>query len=232
MRQPIIKTIQLSKHYGQIAALDRLDLEMPEGEWLAVMGPSGSGKTTLMNLIALLDAPTSGHYELLGQDTSAMSADERTVLRRERVGLIFQQFHLIPHLSAVENVMLAQYFHSVTDRDEAEAALVRVGMGHRRDHLPSQLSGGEKQRVCIARALINDPPLILADEPTGNLDAENEANVIQLLKNLHEEGRTILLITHNPQVAACADRILRLEHGRVSSLETGDSYPERMAGSS
>ncbi|SJZ70458.1 ABC transporter ATP-binding protein [Consotaella salsifontis] len=204
----------LSRHFGQVAALDDVTFRVGEGEFLAIMGPSGSGKTTLLNILSLLDAPTSGSYRLDGIETANLTEKDRVVIRREKIGLVFQQFHLIPYLSAVENVMLAQHYHSVADRDEALEALERVGLAERAGHLPSQLSGGEQQRVCIARALINAPALILADEPTGNLDADNERRVMKLLESLRAEGRTIVLVTHNPALGRQADRILRLEHGR------------------
>ena len=136
-------------------------------------------------------------------------------VRREKIGLIFQQFHLVPYLTALENVMLAQYYHSMIDQDDAEQALTHVGLGHRMGHLPSQLSGGEQQRVCIARALINQPAIILADEPTGNLDEANEEVVLELFKGLRREGRTIILVTHNPELAEYSDRVVRLHHGKV-----------------
>jgi len=210
----VIGAEELSRHFGSVAALEDVTFTVREGDFLAIMGPSGSGKTTLLNILSLLDAPTGGSYRLDGIETATLSEADRVVIRREKVGLVFQTFHLIPYLSAVENVMLAQHYHSVADRDEAFAALERVGLGHRADHLPSQLSGGEQQRACIARALINAPALILADEPTGNLDADNETRVMDLLDSLREEGRTIVLVTHNPDLGARADSILRLQHGR------------------
>src|SRR6266568_3059493 len=175
-----------------IRALDNVSLHVEPGEWVAITGPSGSGKSTLVNLIGCLDRPTSGKLKIDNVDTSAMSAAELDRFRSEKIGFIFQQFHLIPYLSAVENVMLAQYFHSMTDEREAIAALERVGLGDRLSHLPSELSGGEQQRVCIARALINNPPILLADEPTGNLDAANQRIVADLLRGLHAQGHPIL----------------------------------------
>ena len=216
-RQDVIRTEGLSKHFGEVTALDDVGIRIKQGEFVAIMGPSGSGKTTLLNLLSCLDAPTDGRYFLDGLDTSSLNERERTQARREKIGLVFQQFHLIPYLNALENVMLAQHYHSVTDRSEATEALEHVGLGHRLGHLPSQLSGGEQQRVCIARALINEPAIILADEPTGNLDEENEGLVIALLKRLHrEEGRTIAMVTHNPDLGSLADRIIRLNHGRLA----------------
>ncbi|KAA5606105.1 ABC transporter ATP-binding protein [Roseospira marina] len=214
-RREVIGAEGLGRRFGTVEALVDVTFTVRQGDFLAIMGPSGSGKTTLLNILSLLDAPTSGSCRLDGIETATLSEADRVVIRREKVGLVFQTFHLIPYLSAVENVMLAQHYHSIADRDEAFAALERVGMGHRADHLPSQLSGGEQQRVCIARALINAPALILADEPTGNLDADNEARVMDLLDSLRHEGRTIVLVTHNPELGARADSILRLQHGRA-----------------
>lgn len=204
---------------GLIHALDEVTLAVAKGEWLAVMGPSGSGKSTLVNLIGCLDRASSGSICLEGQDVSQFSAAELNRFRAETIGFVFQQFHLIPYLTALENVMLAQYFHSMTDEQEALEALQRVGLGDRGRHLPAQLSGGEQQRVCIARALINDPKIILADEPTGNLDAQNEEMVLRLLREFHQQGRTIVMVTHDPVVARLADRRVDLHHGRITSQE-------------
>jgi putative ABC transport system ATP-binding protein len=207
------------KDNGSIHALDHISLHVAPGEWLSIMGPSGSGKSTLVNLIGCLDRPTSGEIWLDGQNVASLSSSELNRVRAEKIGFIFQQFHLIPFLTAVENVMLAQYFHSMTDEKEALEALARVGLGDRAHHLPSQLSGGEQQRVCIARALINDPRIVLADEPTGNLDAQNEEIVLRLLREFHQQGRTIVMVTHDPVVARLADRRIELHHGRVASQE-------------
>ncbi len=204
---------------GAVHALDHISLHVAQGEWLSIMGPSGSGKSTLVNLIGCLDRPTSGEIWLDGQNVAGISPSELNRVRAEKIGFIFQQFHLIPFLTAVENVMLAQYFHSMTDEKEAIEALMRVGLGDRANHLPSQLSGGEQQRVCIARALINDPKIILADEPTGNLDAVNEELVLRLLREFHQQGRTIVMVTHDPVVARLADRRVEFHHGRIASQE-------------
>ena len=204
---------------GSIRALDDVSLAVAKGEWLAVMGPSGSGKSTLVNLIGCLDRATSGEIRLEGQDVSQFGASELNRFRAETIGFVFQQFHLIPYLTALENIMLAQYFHSMTDEQEALEALERVGLAERARHLPAQLSGGEQQRVCIARALINDPKIILADEPTGNLDAHNEEIVLRLLREFHQQGRTIVMVTHDPVVARLADRRVDLHHGRITSQE-------------
>ena len=203
----------------EVKALDDVSLTVAPGEWLAIMGPSGSGKSTLVNLIGCLDQPTRGEIWIHDANVSQMSSAELNRFRAEKIGFIFQQFHLIPYLTAIENVMLAQYFHSMTDKPEALAALERVGLADRADHLPSQLSGGEQQRVCIARALINDPQVVLADEPTGNLDAQNEELVLRQLRELHAQGRTIIMVTHDPAVAHLADRLLELHHGKIASQQ-------------
>ena len=205
---------------GEVRALNDVSLNVAAGEWLAVMGPSGSGKSTLVNLIGCLDQPTSGEVWLDGLNVAGIPTKELDRVRAEKIGFIFQQFHMIPYLTAVENVMLAQYFHSMTDQNEALEALERVGLKDRAHHLPAQLSGGEQQRVCIARALINDPKIVLADEPTGNLDAANEEIVMRLLRELHEQGRTIVMVTHDPVVARMADRRIELHHGCIASMET------------
>jgi putative ABC transport system ATP-binding protein len=204
---------------GVIRALDNFSLNVEPGEWIAIMGPSGSGKSTLVNLIGCLDRPTSGEIWLDGEDVANISPSELNRVRSEKIGFVFQQFHLIPYLTALENVMLAQYFHSMTDEQEALDALERVGLKDRAHHVPSQLSGGEQQRVCIARALINDPKIVLADEPTGNLDAMNEEIVLRLLRELHQQGRTIVMVTHDPVVARLADRRIELHHGKIAAQE-------------
>jgi len=204
---------------GGIRALDDFCLSVDSGEWIAIMGPSGSGKSTLVNLIGCLDRPTSGEIWLDSENVANISAGNLNRVRAEKIGFIFQQFHLIPYLTAVENVMLAQYLHSMTDEQEALAALERVGLKDRAHHVPSQLSGGEQQRVCIARALINDPKIVLADEPTGNLDAINEEIVLRILRELHHTGRTIVMVTHDPVVARLADRRIELHHGKIAAQE-------------
>jgi len=223
----VIKLINVSRLYpakaeengGSIKALDDFSLTVAPGEWVSIMGPSGSGKSTLVNLIGCLDRPTTGEIWLDGQNVASISAVELNRVRAEKIGFVFQQFHLIPYLTAVENVMLAQYFHSMTDEKEALEALERVGLKDRCHHVPSQLSGGEQQRVCIARALINDPKIILADEPTGNLDAQNEEIVLRLLREFHQQGRTIVMVTHDPVVARLADRRIELHHGKIAAQE-------------
>ena len=204
---------------GMIRALDDFTLTVDPGEWVSIMGPSGSGKSTLVNLIGCLDRPSTGEIWLDGQNVANIPASELNRVRAEKIGFVFQQFHLIPYLTALENVMLAQYFHSMTDEEEALQALERVVLKDRPHHVPSQLSGGEQQRVCIARALINDPKIILADEPTGNLDAKNEEIVLELFRDFHNQGRTIVMVTHDPVVARLADRRIELHHGKIAAQE-------------
>ncbi|EAJ4966310.1 ABC transporter ATP-binding protein [Campylobacter coli] len=213
MMKELIQIKNLSKEFGKVKALDNINLNIYKGEWLAIMGPSGSGKSTLLNILSLMDDPSSGKYILDNEDLEQINEEQKITLRREKIGLIFQQFHLIPYLSALENVMLSQYYHSSVDEEDAKAVLEKVGLSHRFSHLPSQLSGGEQQRVCIARALINNPEILLADEPTGNLDEANEKIVLETLQKLKNEGKTIVLITHNPELAKFADRTLILQHG-------------------
>ena len=209
----------ISKIYGDLKALDNINLNVEEGEWLSIMGPSGSGKTTLMNIIGCMDKPSLGKIDLAGQDISKLSSKELTVVRRDTIGLVFQQFHLVNYLTALENVMMAQYYHSMPDEEEAMEALASVGLKERAKHLPNQLSGGEQQRVCIARALINHPKLLLADEPTGNLDEKNERLVMEIFEKLHNTGSTIIVVTHDPEVADQAERMVVLEHGKIARVE-------------
>ena len=200
---------------GRVPALEHIHPTVEKGDWLAVMGPSGSGKTTLMNIIGCMDKHTSGEVILDGINLNEVSKNELTQIRRDKIGMVFQQFHLIPYLTAVENLMVAQYYHSIPDKKEAMEALARVGLEDRAGHLPSELSGGEQQRVCIARALINYPVLILADEPTGNLDEKNEKLVMNLFRELNEEGHTIITVTHSDHVGKAAKRIVIIEHGHM-----------------
>jgi putative ABC transport system ATP-binding protein len=215
----IIETVKLTKTYGDnLFALNDVSLTVKQGEWMAVMGPSGSGKSTLMNMIGCLDRPSSGQVLVDGTDITELRGGDLTQFRREKIGLIFQQFHLIPYLTAVENVMLAQYYHSMADEPEASEALGRVGLADRLKHLPGQLSGGEQQRVCIARALINHPDIILADEPTGNLDEENEDKVMSIFSGLRRDGHTIIMVTHDHAIGRMADRRVELHHGVLVDL--------------
>jgi putative ABC transport system ATP-binding protein len=215
---PLVQVENLEKRFGNVCALDRVSFEVEAGEWIAIMGPSGSGKTTLISILGGLETSTSGRVMVDGLDISNLGERELTRYRSEKIGFVFQQFHLVQYLTAVENVMLAQYFHSITDENEAEEALRQVGLGDRLDHVPAQLSGGEQQRVAIARALINQPKLILADEPTGNLDEANEAVILDLMRKLHREGNTILVVTHSQTIGNLADRRIDFEHGRVARI--------------
>jgi putative ABC transport system ATP-binding protein len=211
----LVQVENLRKEFGNVRALDGVSFRVDAGEWIAIMGPSGSGKTTLINILGGLDTPTAGQAVVDGTDVARLDEAGLTRFRAEKVGFIFQQFHLVPYLTAVENVMLAQYFHSTTDEKEARQALERVGLGDRIEHLPRQLSGGEQQRVAVARALINHPKLILADEPTGNLDEANEDIVLSQLRELHVEGHTILMVTHAPSIGRLADRRIEFAHGHL-----------------
>ena len=211
----VVQTENLRKDFGKVRALDGVSFQIEAGEWIAIMGPSGSGKTTLINILGGLDTPTSGRATVDGVEVGRLDEAGLTRFRAEKIGFVFQQFHLVPYLTAVENVMLAQYFHSTTDEKEAREALERVGLSDRIEHRPSQLSGGEQQRVAVARALINHPKLILADEPTGNLDEANEKIVTDLLRELHAEGRTILMVTHALSIGSLADRRIEFSHGRL-----------------
>ncbi len=229
-RKVVLELKNVSKIYGDLHALDRVNLKVHEGEWLAIMGPSGSGKTTMMNIIASMDTPSEGEVFLEGRDISKEDTKALTEIRREKIGLVFQQFHLINYLSAVENVMVAQHYHSLCDEEEALLALEEVGLRDRATHLPAQLSGGEQQRVCIARAFINHPSILLADEPTGNLDEKNEYIVLDILKRLHAAGSTIIVVTHDPEVGEEAERLVVLDHGKIVSdtLQKGkEKSPEK-----
>ncbi len=222
----ILELQNVSMIYGQVKALQDISLSVREGEWVAIMGSSGSGKTTMMNIVGCMNKASQGTVILDGEKISRLNAKDLTTIRRDKIGLIFQQFHLISYLTAVENVMVAQYYHSMADEAEAMEALERVGLGHRARHLPNQLSGGEQQRLCIARALINHPKLILADEPTGNLDEANQDTVMDIFHQLHAQGRTIVVVTHSPEVASHAERVVRLEFGRM----VGDEINAHRAG--
>jgi putative ABC transport system ATP-binding protein len=218
MMASLVQVERLEKRFGEVRALDRVSFEVDPGEWIAIMGPSGSGKTTLINILGGLDHPSGGRVVVDGLEISNLGERELTRYRADKIGFVFQQFHLIPYLTALENVMLSQYFHSITDEKEATEALARVGLSDRLNHVPAELSGGEQQRVAIARALINQPKLILADEPTGNLDEANEVVVLKLLHELHDSGHTILVVTHSQAIGNLADRRVELEHGRLARI--------------
>jgi putative ABC transport system ATP-binding protein len=201
---------------GGYPALRGLSFHIKNGEFAAIMGPSGCGKSTLLNILGLLDKPTSGHYRLEGVETKTLDDAEITGLRRQRIGFVFQAFNLLPRLSALENVCLPMAYAgvSVPEREErAKELLRRVGLSHKTKHTPLMLSGGERQRVGIARALCNKPALLLADEPTGNLDSKSSTEILALFKELHAEGMTIVLVTHDPAIGASAQRIVRIKDG-------------------
>jgi putative ABC transport system ATP-binding protein len=201
-----------------VEAVSQGEVAIEEGEFVAVMGPSGSGKSTLMNMIGALDKPTSGEVEIGGEKVSGFSEDELAVLRSEKIGFVFQQFNLIPSMNATENVALPMLFRGVGKKERTERAkdlLERVGLGDRTDFMPSELSGGQRQRVSIARSLANDPDIILADEPTGNLDTETGEKIMDLLTELNDEGKTIVMVTHDENDAEYADRIINIVDGKV-----------------
>ena len=224
----LLELKNVSKIYGDLHALDHVNMKVEKGEWIAIMGPSGSGKSTMMNIVGCMDKPTEGEVILDGVNITGENARSLTQIRRDKIGLIFQQFHLVSYLTALENVMMAQYYHSVPDEKEAFAALERVGLADRAKHLPRQLSGGEQQRVCVARALINYPEMILADEPTGNLDDKNEEIVVELFHKLHSEGTTLIVVTHDPEVAEVAQRTLVLRDGRLDREIINENFTGEM----
>jgi putative ABC transport system ATP-binding protein len=218
----LIQTTDLTKRYvlgdQTVHALAGVDVTILEGEYVAIMGPSGSGKSTFMNLIGCLDRPTSGQLVLAGEDVSSMSDELLAATRNKRIGFVFQQFNLLPRQSAQENVMLPLLYSAVPaaqHRELAAARLAQVGLGTRMEHRPMQLSGGQQQRVAIARALVNNPALLLADEPTGALDSRTSLEVMALFQQLHAQGQTVVLVTHEPEVAAFASRVIHFRDGKV-----------------
>jgi putative ABC transport system ATP-binding protein len=221
------RTYEMGGH--ALHALRGVSEVIEDGSHVAIMGPSGSGKSTLLNLLGCLDSPTRGKYELAGQDVAALSGDALAEIRLRRIGFIFQSFHLVPRLSALQNIELPMIFagiHPTERRERAEAALVSVDLADRADHRPNELSGGQKQRVAIARATVMGPGLLLADEPTGNLDSRTGAQVLDLLGRLHDEGRTLVVVTHDPGVARRADRVLVLRDGEIVRRIAGDDVTD------
>ena len=221
---PILRLRDVGKVYAtgsmEVDALRGVSMDVDRGEYVAIMGPSGSGKSTLMHILGCLDVPTTGSYHLAGEDVSAMSEDALAAVRNRQIGFVFQQFNLLPALPAWRNVELPLCYSGAgraERKERAMGALARVGLADRVDHRPGELSGGQQQRVAVARALVTDPSLILADEPTGNLDSHSSADVLGLFAELHDQGRTIVLITHEPDVATSAQRIVRILDGQVDS---------------
>ena len=229
MADNVIELRGISKTYGStngrlmVEALDSVGFRVGRGEFVAVMGPSGSGKSTLMNILGCLDRPTAGQYWLEGADVSAMGEKKLARVRNRHIGFVFQSFHLLPRLSAIKNVELPMVYAGVTARARgirAEAALERVGLSGRAGHRPCELSGGQRQRVAIARALINDPSIILADEPTGNLDSAVGGEIMALFESLGRGGATIIIVTHEPEIACRAGRVITFRDGRVAEDKT------------
>jgi putative ABC transport system ATP-binding protein len=231
MNEHLIEVQELTKVYGReeaaVHALDGINLTLDEGEFVAIMGPSGSGKSTLMNILGCLDRPTDGQYWLGGEDVSGLNKAQLADIRNRQIGFVFQSYNLLPRSTALKNVMLPLLYsrndrHSASEREKrAREALEAVGLGDRTDHRPSEMSGGEQQRVAIARALVNEPLLILADEPTGNLDTSSSQEIVDILRGLHQRGRTIVMITHEPDLGKQAQRIIVLRDGRVVDGEEG-----------
>lgn len=216
----VIKTEKLCKSYVRgsetVYALQNASLEVQAGEFISIVGPSGSGKTTLMNLLGCLDTPTSGSYRLNGQEVAGLKEAQLVKVRQENIGFVFQQFFLLPTLTVQENVELPLLFKD-KGSNRSHELLDTVGLSHRHTHLPKELSGGEMQRVAIARALINNPKILLADEPTGNLDRKNSDKVVSLFKELHNSGLTIIMVTHNNEIARLADRVISISDGQIQS---------------
>ncbi len=224
MSNPLIKITQIKRDFvlgnEMVYVLKGIDLEINKGEYVALMGPSGSGKSTLMNLLGCLDTPTSGHYILNGKDVSKMHDNELAEIRNKEIGFVFQTFNLLPRTTALDNVALPMIYAGYSKSERKERAikvLQQVNLGDRMDHQPNQLSGGQRQRVAIARALVNSPSIILADEPTGNLDSKTSDEIMKLLDDIHKNGNTIILVTHEEEIAAHAKRIIRLRDGMIES---------------
>ena len=234
MKESLLRVNNLTKVYGLgdaiVNALDGVDLNIEKGEFTAIMGPSGSGKSTLMNILGCLDTPTSGEYYLDNQDVSKLGKNELALVRNQKLGFIFQSFNLLPRLSAVENVKLPMIYNLAVNETEdqqhqrAVSALESVGLGNRLNHRPSELSGGQQQRVAIARALINNPQVILADEPTGNLDSHSSIEIMELIHQLHHQGVTIVMVTHEPSIAEHAQRVICVRDGKIASDGHGSSH--------
>jgi putative ABC transport system ATP-binding protein len=234
--QPLISIDQLARHYvvgGEtVRALDGISFEIQAGEWVAIVGQSGSGKSTLMNLLGCLDTATSGTYRLNGADVETLSDDQLADLRNKEIGFVFQTFQLLPRATALANVELPLVYRGVSRRERratAEQALRSVGLANRMHHRPNELSGGQRQRVAIARALVGDPSLLLADEPTGNLDSQTGEEIVRLFGELHQRGHTIILVTHEPRLAARCPRAIKLMDGRILGDGPGEAVAAMQA---
>ena len=235
-REHLVEVTDLCKVYNpgenEVRALDHVSLTIDEGEFVAIIGQSGSGKSTLMNMLGCLDTPTSGTYRLHGTDVSNMSDDEQSDVRNREIGFIFQGFNLIQSLTAFENVELPLIYRKVSRgqrRKLSTAALEKVGLAHRMDHKPGELSGGQQQRVAIARAIAQAPPILLADEPTGNLDSASSRDIMQVIHDLYSEGRTVIIITHDPGIAAGAKRIITISDGHiVSDVDNTENFEKTL----
>ena len=230
--EPLLRLENLVKIYDtgalKVLGLKKINLTIERGEFVAIMGHSGSGKSTLMNILGCLDRPTFGHYYLDGQDTAHMTSDELSEVRNRKIGFVFQSFNLISRNSALKNVELPMTYARIPKAKRTQRArqlLERVGLGARTEHLPNEMSGGQRQRVAIARALANEPPLILADEPTGNLDTASSIEIMELFRGLHEEGTTVVVVTHEEDIAAFANRIIRFGDGQILSDEKNEHHP-------
>ncbi|MCD4671227.1 MAG: ABC transporter ATP-binding protein [Anaerolineaceae bacterium] len=234
----IIETVDLKKIYGmgdiQVAALDGLSIKIRQGEFVSVMGPSGSGKSTLMNILGCLDRPTEGQYILNGEDISGLDKVALANIRNKQLGFIFQSYNLLPRMDALENVILPMVYQrennlpSEERQEKAMAALESVGLTDRAHHLPKELSGGQQQRVAIARALVNDPVLILADEPTGNLDTQSSNEILELLHDMHERGRTIMMVTHESEIADHTGRVIYIRDGKLDADRLNGKNAKKM----
>lgn len=234
-QKPIIQIENLTKIYGvgdiQVKALENVTMTVHEGEFVAIMGPSGSGKSTLMNILGCLDRPSEGKYRLAGEDVSEMDKIQLAIIRNQKIGFIFQSYNLLPRTTALENVMLPMVYNRGNDipddeqRQRALKALEQVGLAERVNHQPQELSGGQCQRVAIARALVNKPVLILADEPTGNLDTKSSVEIMSILTKLHEEGKTIVMVTHENDIASYSQRIIRFRDGQIDTDKPNGHKP-------
>ena len=214
--QKLMKIYQMGD--STVHALDGVSLFIGQGEFVAITGPSGSGKSTLMNILGCLDRPTSGSYQLDGAEVATLNDDQLALTRNKKIGFVFQNFNLLPRISALHNIALPLVYAGVAEKerlDRSLTVLTKVGLAERRDHRPNELSGGQRQRIAIARALVNDPAILIADEPTGNLDTKSSLEIMDIFCDLHKQGRTIIMVTHEPDIAAYAERVVHVRDGRI-----------------